>query len=98
MAEPTQLALHADVVCDGDGFKDQLEDKHGYSKEDEEQEETLCRITEPVAAAGVLAQLARLDRQHAHVQKDEGQRLEAKVEPEEGDADEERHDTVGNTR
>jgi hypothetical protein len=40
MAKAAQLILHADLVGDGEGFKDQLEDKHGKPKENEEQEET----------------------------------------------------------
>ena len=39
---PAQLALRADVVGDGDGFKDQLEDEHGQREEDEEDEEAFC--------------------------------------------------------
>eukprot|EP00966_Prymnesium_polylepis_P137762 3183828-Prymnesium_polylepis.2 len=42
IAQAAQLVLHADVVGDGSGFKDELEDKHGESKEEKEQEEALC--------------------------------------------------------
>ena len=35
MAKAAQLILHADLVGDGEGFKDQLEDKHGKPKENE---------------------------------------------------------------
>eukprot|EP00966_Prymnesium_polylepis_P069430 1613663-Prymnesium_polylepis.1 len=83
-----------------------LEGEHGDPKEDEEQEEALCRIAKPVAFAGICGQLASLDHQDARVQEDERQIrqcgegsvflpphwLEAKVEPEEGYADKESYD------
>ena len=73
MAKPAQLVLHADLVDNGTSFKEQLEDEHGQSKEDEEEEETFCRRAESVAAASFGGQLASLDHQNARVQEDEGQ-------------------------
>ena len=39
VAEPAQLALRADVVGDGNGFEDKLEEEHRKAEEYEEEEE-----------------------------------------------------------
>eukprot|EP00966_Prymnesium_polylepis_P040859 948299-Prymnesium_polylepis.1 len=97
------------MVRDGDGFEGELEDEHGDSKTDEEEEKAFCRSAKPIAPAGIWGQLARLDRQHTRVQKNEGQigqgcegfvvyppqRPEPKIEPKEGDADKKCHDHAG---